>query len=161
MAELCLKIKRAILKRIFSPDEIYALYEKDNFNEAIKGLALALCEILEKESHDLVIQILQIFRNIALHDDDYERINSCHKELKRILDHINGIRINNPSFETNFKDIIKNIENTIRILINRKKNFILSMAETIIEKRRDLNIINALIRDNKDILEFKEENSHN
>ena len=121
MAELCLKIKRAILKRILSPNEIYALYEKDNFNETIKGLALALCEILEKESHDLVIQILQIFRNIALHDDDYERINSSHKELKRILDHINGIRINKPSFETNFKDIIKNIENTIRILINRKK----------------------------------------
>ena len=158
MTSLAHKIKKLILESLSEPEEIYYLYKGNSFEEMNKGMAEALYGLIMSNfsvsNERLINQILQIFKNIAHNDEEYEHITGCYQTLKNILKRLNKNSCNNHASYKMYGIARENIGAIIEFLGDRRRNFILLQAEAIIANREDLNIVSALIRDNKDILEY-------
>lgn len=158
------QIKDLIFNNELSEELLWEYLEKD-FKTTITNILNILYELLyDYEKNKLQIEkILLILELLAKKEKNIENINVFHKEIKRLNSNI--YRYLKNEIPTELKNIIKRLQVISRHLkqsiINEESSKKITVMESIIYGTRNLKIISALIRDNKDILKLKDHKDEN
>lgn len=162
-------IKYQILNYDYTPEEVYDLYIEDNFRETIRGFLTALYELSinydKGKNKQLVQSILQILGNIAKTDTNPEHISYLLVEGKKLKGHIIQYKNQNSSAGNILNPIIDKLDSIIKHLKKVRDEIEdlkkLDVMENLILNGKNLNLVTALIRDNKNILQIRDSNNQN
>lgn len=158
------EIKNMILNYDMSEDMLWEYLGAD-FKVTIVGIFNALYELLVNydKNQKLIYELLSTLELLAKKEKNVDNIKTFHVETKRLIGNVH--RNLGPILNVDLKLIVRCLQTISRylkqVMTEEEAAQKIEVMLKLINENRNLKIISALIRDNKDILKIKDAKGEN